>query len=706
MPVRKLWIPFFLLILPASGGAFGQTSLGGEVGTDLDMHDFSNSLTKAGRDYVVQRRLSRQYLALNFLGPLVTREFADMMLKARLTGIYLMTYSENDGIAEDETNYLNPELDHILSSLSLFPLRTYTLRYTFGKTKTYTNRYEPGRRVDSQVQSPNLAVIRRYQSDNLSHSVQGKVAMAENVNFSTEVKHQQNNLQRQYDFDENLDIWAIFTSTTEDPSPTHRVDIVNTLDDLVLVYIDLVFADSLSAGEMVTLTVDKGIHEVEFVPSRFNSYRATVDVQSFMRWRIVYNAPKGSSDQDQTSNNLESKLSIGGEGRFKNETRFLYDDLKESVQQMSSTLNSLNNISDYKVRPGLNLQMLTNYSSVSTDISDIVSENSTFLNQILARMSKRGGPGVSLSHSYNRMQSINFDDKLRSRTHVLNGQGNIPTMFSGHSIELRTTATFLADNKNYTNNQYMAGITNKLDRKSGRYKFRPQHELKYITSSVDNPIAGILSKSSETESRLRFEGERSRIPGLGVLRIKTDWEWRSRDTQTDTEVMNRYFGEIGISKEFTPRVMLTVSFNKELEVYTLDVKDLAAFGNSPPSPRPDQDRIMLRMHIQTRPWGDLNLGANGMIVNQNSSKISRFSLSLSGRLPGLNTPIRSFLVNESRELEGLPAQSLLQLEAQLSYRFREISLILAYSLNKEKLIAEDYTYSKIYAKLSRSFELY
>ena len=96
----------------------------------------------------------------------------------------------------------------------------------------------------------------------------------------------------------------------------------------------------------------------------------------------------------------------------------------------------------------------------------------------------------------------------------------------------------------------------------------------------------------------------------------------------------------------------------------------------------------------------------GMIIEQNQSQISRLTLSLAGRPPGIDLPIRSFLVAESKKLEGLPEQSLLQMEMQISYRFRQISVILAFSLYKEKLIAEDYTYTEVYAKISRAFEIF
>ena len=92
-----------------------------------------------------------------------------------------------------------------------------------------------------------------------------------------------------------------------------------------------------------------------------------------------------------------------------------------------------------------------------------------------------------------------------------------------------------------------------------------------------------------------------------------------------------------------------------------------------------------------------------MLIRQESSRISRLSLTLSGRVPFFGFPLRSFLVPESKGLMGLGDQSLLEGEVQLSHHFRKISVVASYSIYREKLLAEQYTYSEFYIKISRAF---
>ena len=45
------------------------------------------------------------------------------------------------------------------------------------------------------------------------------------------------------------------------------------------------------------------------------------------------------------------------------------------------------------------------------------------------------------------------------------------------------------------------------------------------------------------------------------------------------------------------------------------------------------------------------------------------------------------------------------MEIQTSHRFREITVVLAYSLFSETLIAEDYSFSEFYIRLTRRFSV-
>jgi hypothetical protein len=663
-----------------------------------------NNLIKDGRVYDIDRRLSKQYVALNFSGPLKTHNFAELSLRLRLAGTYSKVNDATDGEAKEVADYIDPELDQIMTSLGLFPLRTYPLRYTFGKLKTTDNRYEAGRRGDIQSVSPGLSVIRRYESRALLHSLQWRMAFPGGVSFGTEAKHEESEIIRQYDFEENRDIWIVFTSSQRVPTPTHNVDVVNSLDDEVLLYIDLALVDTLSAGELLSLDIAKGVHEIDLVPTRFNRFNTTVDVQSSMQWRIVFTPPKGSSDLDQKNNSIEGILKTSEDRRFRNETRFLLSDMNEDVQGMTASLGSVNNQASYNVRQGLDLNLLTTWASTNTNIRDISSQKiGSLLHQTEGRWRKRGGASALLSHSFNSMNSETFGDRLKSNTNVINAIGSIPTRWAGHVLDLRSTTTLVSDNKGYANNQYMAGFGNKIEVRPGRFRLKPQHEMKFTRASVEN--AGIASTSNETESRLRLDGERTRMAWFNSdVRLKSEWEWRNRDTETETETKNRFFAELGVMVNFSKRLRVMGAISQESESYDTEAK-ISTDSHLRVTVRPDRRRRQYRLDVQTQPTDALTFGANGMLIDQDESRITRLSMSLSGALPLIGLPVRSFLVSESKTLEGLADQSLLQMEISTSHRYRQISIIFAYSLFSEKLATEDYTYSEFYVKISRAFEV-
>ena len=112
------------------------------------------------------------------------------------------------------------------------------------------------------------------------------------------------------------------------------------------------------------------------------------------------------------------------------------------------------------------------------------------------------------------------------------------------------------------------------------------------------------------------------------------------------------------------------------------------------------------MDLQLAPWDRFNLGLNAMTISQDGSSITRGGASLSANLPRVNVPIRSFIIAESRELEGLPKQTSLSWETRLSYRFRQVTLIVMHGLTRESVLTETYQFQEIQATLSRQFSVF
>jgi len=710
-----------------AGTVSAQTTLGGEVGTDLGIRGFRNTLDVENRKYDVDRRLSQQFLSLRFSGPLKTRNLAELSLNLRIAGTYNKVLNDADGVESSFDEYVDPRLDQIIASVGLFPLRTYPLRYTFGRMETTANRYEPQRRGDTEIPSPGLAVIRRYDTETLTHRLQGQAALPREITFSADARHEKRQINRQYDLRENRDIWIVFTPSVPDPSPTHAVDVFNSLDDRVTLFIDLAPVDTLAAGESVALIVDKGRHEIDVVPTRFNRFNATVDVQSNMQWRIVFTPPQGSTDQDQTTDSIEGLAKNADSARLRNELRFTFSDQTEDVQGTTSSLSSVNNKVDYEVKNGFDVAMQTTYTGTSNLVRGISSQDITsLLHRTEGRVQNSGGASASLSHSFNRIETVTSSlglqpegsapapaQELNSNTNIFSGQGSLPTGLPGkHIVEARATGTLLSDNKGYRNDQYMGTLNNKFEFRTAGWRLSPRHEAK-ITHSVtdlstesDTRIGqeSNATSTNETESRLQLDAERIHMEFMDSdLRLRTEWGWRLRDVSAIKETKNRYFAEAGLLLRLSKRLKVITTISQEDENFSTDV-NAETIGREV-SVRPDRKRRLYRLDVQGEPFSGLSVGANGSLIQQNGTENKRLIVSVSGKLPVVKLPVRSFLISEIKSLEGLDDQKLLQMEIQSNYRFRRITMVVAYALFSETLIAEDYSYSEFYIRLARAFDI-
>jgi hypothetical protein len=217
--------------------------------------------------------------------------------------------------------------------------------------------------------------------------------------------------------------------------------------------------------------------------------------------------------------------------------------------------------------------------------------------------------------------------------------------------------------------------------------------------------AGISSSSNQTDNSFRVMSERSRLPWFNSsVRLTTEWDWQLRNTEVKSETKNRYAAEISAIMKVTPRLQLMASARQETESYSTDAKTNT--GDVELTSRPSIERRSFRVDAQTRPTDGLSLGVGGMLASQNDSEISRMTMSLSGRLPKIDLPIRSYLIAEKKALPGLDDQTSLQVSLQTSHNFRRISVVLTYSLFREKLRTEKYTFSEFYVKISRAFEMF
>ena len=162
--------------------------------------------------------------------------------------------------------------------------------------------------------------------------------------------------------------------------------------------------------------------------------------------------------------------------------------------------------------------------------------------------------------------------------------------------------------------------------------------------------------------------------------------------------------EAGLTRRVGRRLKLQVVGTLENELYGGEASGEGA--DEPVTRREDQHRRSLRLDFQAEPMQGMILGASSMYITINGSRIRKLSLSLNWKIPRLEIPVRSYLIKERRELEGLPAQTLLQAETKLSYNFRQIRLVASHRMISETLISEDYSYQEVRAVVSRRFDVY
>lgn len=699
------------LVVGAGSGVIAQTAMEGEIGVDLENYRFRNSIQKPSRDYSVNRSLSNHFLNLRLEGPLVTERFATYTARTMFFGTYYVADSESG----ESDLYLKPGVPTYYGSLSLFPGRPYPLRVYGGKARNNAIRYEANNRSDLDLASPELAVVRRYQSDLESRGALWKLALSENINLTSEYKHEDVQIQRVYDFDENMNIWVDTTTFRYIPTkPLDTIDVINLIpNDTVVMFIDLNLIDSLNPGESITFALDSGRHEVDFIPLTYNSYRMQVDVRGEMLWKIVYNAPATPNDMDQQLTSVNGILQVGGTGRFQSETFYEYSSTNEQVQGLATYLNNVTNNSSYEFSRGVKVRTLTTYNSNDMTtrlryyLDDVLIDTTSlqltksFMHQTSASVGSRRGMQNGFSHSYTKMSSKTNVDDFESTTHLLSTRHTVPVSRLHYTFDLKNSATLMSDNRDYVNDQYGTDLTSSFDFRLGGIQWRPENQVKVSYNEQKNPDRA----ARELETRFVLAGDMSEIRKLGQIKFKGEYNWRKRAQGSDSRIKNRYLLDVSLTRKFNKkyRIMMMTSQEKEMYGGTTPVPGRNLSQRDPA--REDQKKSSYKVDVQAEPVQGINVNANVMLMSQQSAKITRYGASISATIPGLNIPVRSFLVGETRDLAGF-VESQLSMETKLSYRFRQITITLAHSLIQQKLNNEKYKFQEIRAKISRQFTVF
>ncbi len=686
--------------LPVWGQLRAQTTLRGEIGLDLENHIFDKALKDTTYSFLVNRSLSNHYLDLLVSGPLVTKNLATYSIRALTFGTYTRVKTENN----QNSAYLKPNLGSYNTSLTLFPARSYPLMLYYNKIFDNNIRYEPNNRSDLEKVQPELAIIRRYQSELISRGGRFKSSLKDKINITSEYKQDKMKISRNYDLDENRNLWVVFTTILADPvSSTHEIEIENSLsDDTVLVYIDYNFIDSLGPGESVSVEADSGYHNADFIPTRYNSYSQSVAVRGDMIWEIIYNPPTTPNDMDQTNNSATAIIHVGNVGKLTNETVYSYNDIREKNQNLITYMGNFSNTANYEFSSSINLNLMTSYSQNQAEIDTISSQLSkSFIHQTTLGLERRKKLSMTFMHSYSRLSSLTGSSYLLSNTHMFSSHAKIPTGWSNHTIDIKNAATMVSDLTGYKNNQYSADIINGFAYRLGKIVIEPKNQTKLSYSTQKNPD----QTGNEIENKTTLTGDFPRLSSIGKLRMRGGFNWRRKSAGTGYDTKKKYTLDLSLERRFFSKYKIILAATREKESY----------GGSTPTPgaNPDQsspsreDQILqtYKIKVQANPVEELILAGDYMIINQNSARIEKFGASLIATIPFTNIPVKSFISAQSRMLKGMPKQTQMMIETKLSYRFRQITLVVSHSYNKENLRIEDYSYQEIMAKISRHFSI-
>ena len=693
-----------LAMLPAlvwATGAWALPEVSGGLGVEVDAYAFSRTVLALGlKQDDVTRSLSTPYVELRFRTPLLSARLAHLSATGRVSGAYYQATNRGEETGGEN----DPELTRYDVRLSLFGVRSFPLGLYMSRSELPSLRYEVNNRAASDLQSPTLTVVRRYDTVAEQRGGVWKWALPRRVNLSFAAYQNRDTINRQYDFGEDRDIFVDFQTIRPDPvANVHPVVVQNELpDDTVLVFINHVLVDTLAAGELTILSLDSGSHATEFVPLRLNPFRATVVVRGDMQWKIVHNPPPGSKDVARATDVARSTFAMGGDGPFQEEAFLVYNKVREDVQRLDSELLSFNNLATYARSRNTRFDFLTTGTKNTTDIEEVSSQtSSSLMHQTTFRYRRRRGANVQLLHSFGKTSTKTDVTDVASDTNSLSGSATAPTGFGSHEAGVRGSATFLADNIGYRSRQYSGELNNRLDFRTAGIRWLPRHTLKYTTGTRENPDGS----TKEIESAGTLGGEVLDFGPIGRVKLKGGLNWRRRETGTSTGTKATYLVELGLMSRSVSGAKIGFNTSHELQRFgrpiPVDGSDLEVSVRV----MEDQIRHMYRVDLQSA-VSSFTAGVNAVLLTTNDTRIRRITASLSARVPVFNAPLRSSLMDEQRDLVGLPTQKLFEIQTRVSFSIRRVRLVVSHVYSRDRQITEEYRYQQILADLTRDFDIF
>ncbi len=314
----------------------------------------------------------------------------------------------------------------------------------------------------------------------------------------------------------------------------------------------------------------------------------------------------------------------------------------------------------------------------------------------------------SASHMFNRNASLSGDSTgatiqdITGNLNVLSTQFTFPTTRLNYKFDIKNTASLASDNTGYVNDQYSTDFSNSIRFPLLGVSLEPKNQFKFALNEQESPH----QISRELETRTSLIGELLSSPLVGDVRVKGQYGYRKKFGDAGSRINKKLLFDISITKTFSDRYRMML----------LSIHENESFGGSSPTSganpdqltptRPSQYKASYKIDLQMMPVEDLMVTANYMIIKHAITTIQKIGASVNTTIPYLEIPIKSYIISELKDLSGAPRQVNINMETKLSYRFRQLVLVLTHSYSKEKLVKQTYTSHQIKADLRRSFSIF
>lgn len=681
-----------------TGTAFAQTQLRGELGADVTVVDFKNQLTNGSDPYSVRRGISDQFLTLGLRGPLVDPTLGSYTIRTRLAGQYYRVGATSG----DTSEYTTPRPTALATSIGLFPGRRYPVRVFYSWSQLSALNYEQENRAVDDVESPELAAVRRYDASSEAYGVDWRFGISPTADVVVEALHQNSTSERQYDFDEQRDIFVEFSTPVPDPTrPEVTIIVQNGVPEgEVDLLVDGVIITTLLPEERYQFLQLSGTHVVEFVPTNFNRFAATINVNGDMLWETFYDRPPGRTDVNRSEDAGRVEWTSGRDQRFQNRARMNYSDSFESVVGRSSLLLDVENDADFEWTPRTRLRSTTAWTMTQTSMQSSNDQDvKNFRQQTsLGYQAFQGGHAMG-EHLYDRTATMTGPIDIVTTQNRLRGEAGKPWGPYQHRVTLRNVTTQIKNTDDYSTLENRAELRNDAAFFLKRFRLKPRNSLLYTVTNRKNPDSAF----KEVELRPILEADRSGLPLLGDFMGVLELGWRRRAEDEKIDFTTRANWSLTLTRQFTRQYRLFASATSNNENYRTE---LTVDGVEPPPSRDPQRQRSVRVGVRAEPLSSVSMDLGYSYTSQVDQEQSEFRADLTVRVPWLNFPITSSYSNQKRMLAGRSDQSTTRWETKAAFNLRHIRIQFEHSYVAETLFTEDYALNMFRTEITRNFDIF